>query len=282
MSGPAVPVAIKVIAAAYAAYNVVKSLQDGNLMGAAVAGVSAYFAFSGLGASTVLQNAAAQGATGVAAPGAALTATTEAGAATTAGTTAGAGTGVTQAVSEGGLGVIDDAAAGDLSQFGASAEGLGLEGASQGLGGEVMDAAGGEMLDSSLQSGTGDLLGGVENAAGEASVFGEIGNASSVGEFDALGSAGLGEQATAYQQTINEAAAGVAPEASQAGAGAGGMLSDAYQFTKDNPELMKLGGGMLSGYMKQRQADKLRKEQLDIMKQRRKRMGQVSRAGGLK
>lgn len=52
-----------------------------------------------------------------------------------------------------------------------------------------------------------------------------------------------------------------------------GLLSKAMGFAKENPEVLKVGGQMLSGYSKQKQAEELRKKQMKLLEERRRREG---------
>lgn len=244
----AILTAVKVLSAMVAAKNTIEALREGNLTKALVSGVGTYFAFSGLGSATATQAAAAKGAAGVVDPKAAITGGLGEGAATTAGTAAGAGTELTTAVGEGfGAATPDTAMGGMLGEQAAAAEG-----------GAFAEAA---LTQPPVTGGEGFL------GAPKGEFLGGVGEPSSV-------SASMLESGadTAYEAQL------------QRSAGEGGFLSRAGEFIKDRPELMKVGGQMLSGYAKQKQAEELRREQLRIQKAERERRGRSagSHAGSLR
>lgn len=244
MSGFTIPLALKVAAGAFAAYNVVKGLKEGNLMQAVLGGVSAYFAFSGLGAMTATQAAAGQGAGGVVNQAAAINNTVGQGAASTAGTAAGAGTGVSSAMTEGfGAATSDlaNSAFGQVSGTAADLAGAGADfgttiannsaGAAAGLDLVPMDAfQNGAAL--AMQSGGGDILAGNLVEAGSSGGF------------------------------LDQALGGV---------------DDIWNWAEANPDLasgiMQTGGGMLSGWAQARQQEEMYERQLKEEAARRRRMG---------
>lgn len=238
----AILTAVKVLSAVVAVKSTLEALKEGNIAGALVSGVGAYFAFSGLGAATTTQAAAAKGAAGIVDPKAAITGTIGEGAATTAGTAAGAGTELTTAVSEGlGAATPDTAMGGMLGEQAAAAEG-----------GAFAEAAfarpPAESAPGFLGAQEGEFLGGL-------------------GEPDQVTTSMLeGGTSTAYEDQL------------QRSAGEGGLLSQIGGYAKENPELLKLGGSMLSGYAKQKQAEKLRREQLRIQEEARRRRGRSASA----
>jgi hypothetical protein len=239
----AIVTAVKFISAFAAAVNTVKALKEGNLTKALISGVGAYFAFSGLGASTVGQAAAAEGASGVVDPTAAAKGTLGEGAATTAGTAAGAATDTTSVISEGMEAAADAGTAGAEGLLSAGGE----AGAQQGL--SAGTPTWGEVGDVPVRTDGGFL-----------------GSAAPQGEF--LG--GLGEQGTA---TLTDGTSTAYEAQLKQASGEAGLLSQLGSYAKENPELVKLGGQMLSGYARQKQAEELRREQLKIEEENRRRRG---------
>ena len=260
MSGAEVMLAVSMVSTVMAGAQVIQGLKEGNLVKAALGGVSAYFAFSGLGASTALQQAAGKaGATGVSNPAAALTGTAEAGAGSVAGTTSGAGTGITNTMAEGLKGTME--LGGELGMEGAtSLGGDSVFGSLSGeLGSQGLETATQGMVDQATGLG-GDLMGlgdvGTSQfgARGGASVFGELGPSTAYKEALGQGIGELGQQGT--QQATEQ-----------------GLLSKAMGFAKENPELLQTGGKMLSGWAQQKKAEELREEQARMIKQARNRRG---------
>jgi hypothetical protein len=239
MSPAAVVAAIQVASAAYAAFNVIQGLKKGNLMQAVLGGVSAYFAFSGLGAMTSVQSSTAQGATGVANPGAALQGTVETGAQATAGTATAGNTGVSQAFTEG-FGAESGSLLGDGNMLGEAITEQGMGNAIGpkdpfGLAGELSEGLGGVSSDALTNIGTQQGL--VDTTTGAAT---KTTGDSALGDFwDKFGAA--------------------------------------RDFLKENPEIVKTGGSIFENWSKGQAQEEMYKRRLEEQERRRRRMGRSVR-----
>lgn len=249
MSAPAVALAFKVAAGAFAAYNVVKGLKEGNLMQAVLGGVSAYFAFSGLGAATATQAAAGAGAPGVANQAAAINNTLGGGAATTVGTIEGAGTSLT----------------------GAFEGSLGAAGANTGAFGELLGEGAGLQAGNLAASGTGQAAGAAAGTALESAGGGWLSQAGQ-SAFDNI---------SADNVLFNQGAGGAAGPAG----GDSGFLSGISDWAEANPELasegVKTAGNMLSGWAQGQQQEELYRRQLEEAEKARRRRGAATNPGSL-
>lgn len=252
----ALPVVLGVLGAASAAITVIKGLKEGNLFKAVLGGVGAYFAFSGLGAMTAVGQATSSGATGVVNAPAAV---------------AGKATDLSAVTAAGGMSA-------DTAMNAAMSQGL-----------NASAGAGTELFTQGLSAGAG-TAGGVSDL-----VTGGLGNYSFGGGAEALGSMG-GAAGSAFDAATQSGAAGLTQEggggllsqfdkfSKPAEAGlmekGGGFLNKALGFVKDNPEVVKVGGQMISGWAQQKQKEE---EMERIMKERererRSRGASVSTAG---
>jgi len=235
----AIPVAIKVVGVALAAKSIIEGLKEGNLLKAALGGVGAYFAFSGLGSMTGVAKAAQEGATGV------LNAPAVA---------AGQEAGMSAVTTAGGM----------------TAENAMTSAMNSGIGGE----AGTELLTEGLAAGGGTAA---AEAAGSAAdyAFGAGGDAFGKAAGASL-NAGADTAVSLTDPAVSEGGAGLLSEYGQqvpppGGEGfmdrAMGFGKDALGFAKENPELLKVGGNMLSGWSQQRQ----REQEIERLMAERKR-----------
>lgn len=225
MIGAIIGTVVKVVGAALAAKAVIDGIKNGNLLQAVVGGVGAYFAFSGLGAMTKTLQASLSGAGaagGVNSAAALAQGATDLSAVATAGA-ADAGTNMMSAMTQG---------AGAQAGSNLLTEGL--------------SSAAGSTVDK-----TGLLFSGAGEAAGGAAADLALGGASDLATQGAtdVASSGMFDLA-AGEAPIQEGLQVADPAAKK------GLLSQALEFGKENPELMKMGGQALSGWAKAQQREK--------------------------
>lgn len=262
---PAIVAAAKVASVAYGVYNVLEGIKNGNLMQAVVGGVSAYFGMQGLGAATGTQTAAsAGGSVGVANPGAALNGALGEGAATVGGTVGGAIEGGAMGAMTQGFGAnLAEAAGTNLLtdgatnlateglQFGAQSAGGALSGAAPSMfGGIGVDAASQSAFN--LSSGAADMMPNLVSSGSSDIVTDTLANAST--DVGAGAGAGAGNSG------------GFLDRAKELG-------TDAMGFAKENPELLKVGGQMLSGYAKGKQEEEMLERMMKEREAERSRRG---------
>jgi hypothetical protein len=246
MSGEVIVLAFKVASGAFAAYNVVKGLKEGNLVQAVLGGVSAYFAFSSLGSSTATQAATKAGATGVSNQAGALTNTLDQGALSISNTAGGAGTGVMDAMSKG------------LTTYGSAPVDLMTEGAVT----SPLVNFGTDAASSALDVGqAGGWLSGTTDAASQALRWGDT---------------------ASWLDPSTLGSTGVIPTD---GGGGEGILSRIGGWAKDNQELastgLKMGGEMLTGYAQGKAQEELLERRLREEAAARDRRGAVGGSGAL-
>lgn len=236
---------LKIAGAALAAVSIVKGLKEGNLLKAVAGGVGAYFAFSGLGASTAIGKImeGGAGAVGSVAPEAAISGAADLSAVTAAGKM-GADTAMSEAMTQGfGAQAGTEMATEGLTSA-AAAEGLTGKAAEYGFGAAAEGAGAG--ADTAL--GASDLAAdqGLDLATQEAATVAPTEEGGLLSQFEKF-------------QTPSATAAPVEE------GGLKGFLSQAAGFAKENPELLKMGGQMISGWAKeqarQKEIDRLMREQ---------------------